>query len=71
MEKVMVITPAMVDATKALLEVMLEDAGSLEKFVCLPPMEQAHIMGSPIVRNRLLNIVGEVLQSEAERLTGE
>jgi hypothetical protein len=67
----MVITPAMANATWALLMAMLEDAGSGDKFRQLPPAEQAHIMTSQIVRNRLAEIVGDALQAEAECLTGQ
>jgi hypothetical protein len=68
-EKIMVITPAMTDATWALLMAMMDDAGSGEKFRQLPPMEQAHIITSQIVRNRLMDIVRDALQFEAEYLT--
>jgi hypothetical protein len=65
----MVITHAMTDATWALLMAMLDDAGSGEKFLQLPPMEQAHIITSQIVRNRLMDIVRNALQAEADYLT--
>jgi hypothetical protein len=47
---------------------MLDDAGSGEEFRQLPPMEQAFIMGSPLVRDRLLDIVRDTLQAEVEYL---
>jgi hypothetical protein len=58
----------MANATWALLLAMMDDAGSEEEFRQLPPMEQAHIMTSQIVRNRLMEIVGDALQAEAECL---
>jgi hypothetical protein len=61
----------MTDATWALLLAMLDDAGSGEKFRQLPPMEQAHIMTSQIVRNRLMDIVRDALQAEADYLAGQ
>jgi hypothetical protein len=70
-EKIMVITPAMTDATWALLMAMMDDAGNGEKFLQLPPMEQAHIMTSQIVRNRLMDIVRDALQAEADYLAGQ
>jgi hypothetical protein len=64
----MKLTPSMIDATRALLAVMLEDAGGFEEFVRLPAMEQARVFASPLVKGYLVRIVGEALQSEADRL---
>jgi hypothetical protein len=61
----------MTDATWALLMAMLDDAGSGDKFRQLPPAGQAHIMTSQIVRNRLMEIIGDALQAEAEYLAGQ
>jgi hypothetical protein len=64
----MKLTPSMIDATRALLEVMLEDAGGHEEFMRLPAIEQAKVFTSPLVKGYLVRIVEEALQSEADRL---
>jgi hypothetical protein len=58
----------MANATWALLLAMMDDAGNGEIFRQLPPNEQAHIMTSQIVQNRLTEIIGDALWAEAECL---
>jgi hypothetical protein len=67
----MKLTPSIVSATWTLVMITLEQAGSGEEFARLPPDAQAHMLASPVIRSYLLNIVGEVLQSEADRLAGQ